>query len=197
MYRDIQMIRAIMYLAMVLVIGVACFNHRFHAGDGGERPKRRHRGAAHPGAKDGFIRAIFIWYGLLAGLLGSLGGVVIGSPRCSWTNIIRGIEKLVGHSFLSGDIYFIDFSAFRAALAGRADRVGDRHRAEPVGQLVSGEARQPHRSGAGAHRTIKPRGGSDAAPFFLAWGWVKVLRFRYGRHKIELGVFDDNLQRIW
>lgn len=25
------------------------------------------------------------------------------------TNIIRGIEKLVGHSFLSGDIYFIDF----------------------------------------------------------------------------------------
>lgn len=26
MYRDIQMIRAIMYLAMVLVIGVACFN---------------------------------------------------------------------------------------------------------------------------------------------------------------------------
>ena len=26
MYRDIQMIRAIMYTAMVLVIGVACFN---------------------------------------------------------------------------------------------------------------------------------------------------------------------------
>jgi lipoprotein-releasing system permease protein len=26
MFRDIQMIRAIMYLAMVLVIGVACFN---------------------------------------------------------------------------------------------------------------------------------------------------------------------------
>ncbi len=26
MYRDIQMIRAIMYLAMILVIGVACFN---------------------------------------------------------------------------------------------------------------------------------------------------------------------------
>lgn len=50
------------------------------------------------GAKDGFIRAIFIWYGLLAGLLGSLSGVVIGViASLQLTNIIRGIEKLVGH----------------------------------------------------------------------------------------------------
>ncbi len=30
------------------------------------------------GAKDGLIRAIFVWYGLLAGLFGSLCGVIIG-----------------------------------------------------------------------------------------------------------------------
>mgnify|MGYP005952273871 CR=1 FL=1 len=30
------------------------------------------------GAKDGLIRAIFVWYGLLAGSVGSLFGVVIG-----------------------------------------------------------------------------------------------------------------------
>ncbi|MBF3332795.1 FtsX-like permease family protein, partial [Leptospira borgpetersenii serovar Ballum] len=62
------------------------------------------------GAKDGLIRAIFVWYGLLAGLLGSVSGVVVG-VLASWqlTAIIHGIEKLIGHHFLSGDIYFIDF----------------------------------------------------------------------------------------
>ena len=109
MYRDIQMIRAIMY-GDGAGDRRGLLQHRVHAGNGGERQKRRHRGAAYLGAKDGFIRAIFIWYGLLAGLLGSLSGVVIGViASLQLTNIIRGIEKLVGHSFLSGDIYFIDF----------------------------------------------------------------------------------------
>jgi lipoprotein-releasing system permease protein len=62
------------------------------------------------GAKDGLIRAIFVWYGLLAGLFGSLCGVVIGVVvSLQLTPIINGIEKLIGHQLLSGDIYFIDF----------------------------------------------------------------------------------------
>lgn len=62
------------------------------------------------GAKDGLIRAIFVWYGLLAGSVGSLIGVAIG-VICAFklTAIINGIENLIGHKFLSGDIYFIDF----------------------------------------------------------------------------------------
>ena len=110
MYRDIQMIRAIMYLAMVLVIGVACFNIvstlimavKDKSGDIAVLRTL--------GAKDGLIRAIFIWYGLLAGLVGSVSGVIIG-VLASWqlTPIINVIEKLIGHQFLSGDIYFIDF----------------------------------------------------------------------------------------
>ncbi|KNM47297.1 outer membrane-specific lipoprotein transporter subunit LolE, partial [Salmonella enterica subsp. enterica serovar Muenchen] len=56
------------------------------------------------------IRAIFVWYGLLAGLLGSLIGVAIGVVvSLQLTAIINGIEKEIGHQFLSGDIYFIDF----------------------------------------------------------------------------------------
>ena len=62
------------------------------------------------GAKDGLIRAIFVWYGLLAGSVGSLFGVVIGVIcALNLTSIINGIEYLIGHKFLSGDIYFIDF----------------------------------------------------------------------------------------
>lgn len=110
MYRDIQMIRAIMYLAMVLVIGVACFNIVSTLVMAVKDKSSDIAVLRTLGAKDGLIRAIFVWYGLLAGLLGSVSGVIVG-VLASWqlTNIIRVIEKFIGHQFLSGDIYFIDF----------------------------------------------------------------------------------------
>ncbi|MCK7356457.1 lipoprotein-releasing ABC transporter permease subunit LolE [Enterobacter roggenkampii] len=110
MYRDIQMIRAIMYLAMVLVIGVACFNIVSTLVMAVKDKNGDIAVLRTLGAKDGLIRAIFVWYGLLAGLFGSLCGVVIGVVvSLQLTPIINGIEKLIGHQFLSGDIYFIDF----------------------------------------------------------------------------------------
>ncbi len=123
MYRDIQMIRAIMYLAMVLVIGVACFNIvstlvmavKDKSGVStlvmAVKDKSGDIAVLRTlGAKDGLIRAIFVWYGLLAGLFGSLCGVIIGVVvSLQLTPIIEWIEKLIGHQFLSSDIYFIDF----------------------------------------------------------------------------------------
>lgn len=110
MYRDIQMVRAIMYLAMVLVIGVACFNIVSTLVMAVKDKSSDIAVLRTLGAKDGFIRAIFIWYGLLAGLVGSLSGVVVGViASLQLTNIIKAIEKMIGHAFLSGDIYFIDF----------------------------------------------------------------------------------------
>ncbi|HEY1846225.1 MAG TPA: lipoprotein-releasing ABC transporter permease subunit LolE [Buttiauxella sp.] len=110
MYRDIQMIRAIMYLAMVLVIGVACFNIVSTLVMAVKDKSSDIAVLRTLGAKDGLIRAIFVWYGLLAGLFGSVSGVIVG-VLASWqlTNIINAIQKLIGHRFLSGDIYFIDF----------------------------------------------------------------------------------------
>jgi lipoprotein releasing system, transmembrane protein LolE len=110
MYRDIQMIRAIMYLAMVLVIGVACFNIVSTLVMAVKDKSSDIAVLRTLGAKDGLIRAIFVWYGLLAGLLGSVCGVVIGVLcALNLTPIISVIEKIIGHQFLSGDIYFIDF----------------------------------------------------------------------------------------
>lgn len=86
------------------------FQHRLHLSDGGERQEWRYRSIKNAGAKDGLIRAIFVWYGLLAGLFGSLCGVIIGVVvSLQLTPIIEWIEKLIGHQFLSSDIYFIDF----------------------------------------------------------------------------------------
>ncbi|MDU2941938.1 MAG: lipoprotein-releasing ABC transporter permease subunit LolE [Enterobacteriaceae bacterium] len=110
MYRDIQMIRAIMYLAMILVIGVACFNIVSTLVMAVKDKSSDIAVLRTLGAKDGLIRAIFVWYGLLAGLFGSLIGVVIGViGALQLTAIIEFIEKKIGHQFLSGDIYFIDF----------------------------------------------------------------------------------------
>ncbi len=110
MYRDIQMIRAIMYLAMVLVIGVACFNIVSTLVMAVKDKSSDIAVLRTLGAKDGLIRAIFVWYGLMAGLFGSVIGAIIG-VLASWqlTTIVKGIEKMTGHQFLSGDIYFIDF----------------------------------------------------------------------------------------
>lgn len=110
MYRDIQMIRAIMYLAMVLVIGVACFNIVSTLVMAVKEKSSDIAVLRTLGAKDGLIRAIFIWYGLLAGLLGSVSGVVIGVlVALNLTPLVRGLESLTGHHLLAGDIYFIDF----------------------------------------------------------------------------------------
>ncbi|WP_113631653.1 lipoprotein-releasing ABC transporter permease subunit LolE [Pectobacterium peruviense] len=110
MYRDIQMVRTIMYLAMILVIGVACFNIVSTLVMAVKDKSGDIAVLRTLGASDGLIRAIFIWYGLLAGLLGSVIGAVVGViATLQLTPIIRGIEALIGHKLLSGDIYFIDF----------------------------------------------------------------------------------------
>ena len=110
MYRDIQMVRTIMYLAMILVIGVACFNIVSTLVMAVKDKSSDIAVLRTLGASDGLIRAIFIWYGLLAGLLGSVIGAVVGVvATLQLTPIIQGIEALIGHKLLSGDIYFIDF----------------------------------------------------------------------------------------
>ncbi|OTA16137.1 macrolide transporter ATP-binding /permease protein [Xenorhabdus vietnamensis] len=110
MYNDIQMIRGIMYLAMVLVIGVACFNIISTLIMAVKDKSSDIAILRTLGAKDNHIRRIFLWYGLLTGMIGSMIGVVVGVfISLNLTAIIKGLEKLLGHQLLSGDIYFIDF----------------------------------------------------------------------------------------
>lgn len=109
-YRDIQMIRTIMYLAMVLVIAIASFNIVSTLVMALKDKSSDIAILRTMGAKDSLIRTIFIWYGLLTGLAGSIIGVAVGVvASLQLTTFIKWIEKLIGHSFLSGDIYFIDF----------------------------------------------------------------------------------------
>ncbi|MDN3679766.1 lipoprotein-releasing ABC transporter permease subunit LolE [Vibrio tapetis subsp. quintayensis] len=110
LYRDIQLVRTIMYLVMVLVIGVACFNIvstlmmavKDRAGDIAILKTM--------GATNGLIRRIFIWQGVFSGVTGSIAGSLVGlAVAYNLTPLLKGLETLIGHQFLSGDIYFVEF----------------------------------------------------------------------------------------
>ena len=110
MYRDIQLIRTVMYIAMVLVIGVACFNIVSTLIMAVKDKQGDIAIMRTLGANNGFIKQIFIWYGLLAGMKGCLIGIVLGVVLAlNLTLIIQGIETLLGKKLLSDGIYFVDF----------------------------------------------------------------------------------------
>lgn len=110
MYRDIQLIRTVMYIAMVLVIGVACFNIVSTLIMAVKDKQGDIAIMRTLGANNGFIKQIFIWYGLLAGMKGCLIGIVLGVVLAlNLTPIIQGIEALLDKKLLSDGIYFVDF----------------------------------------------------------------------------------------
>lgn len=110
MYRDIQLIRTVMYIAMVLVIGVACFNIVSTLIMAVKDKQGDIAIIRTLGANNTFIKRIFIWYGLQAGMKGCLIGIVLGIILAlNLTTFIQGIEWVIGKKLLSGDVYFVDF----------------------------------------------------------------------------------------
>ena len=110
MYRDIQLIRTVMYIAMVLVIGVACFNIVSTLIMAVKDKQGDIAIMRTLGANNAFIKRIFIWYGLQAGMKGCLIGIVLGIILAlNLTTFIQGIEWVISKKLLSGDVYFVDF----------------------------------------------------------------------------------------
>lgn len=110
MYRDIQLIRTVMYIAMVLVIGVACFNIVSTLIMAVKDKQGDIAIMRTLGANNGFIKRIFIWYGLQAGMKGCLIGIVLGVILAlNLTALIQALEYLLGKKLLSDGIYFVDF----------------------------------------------------------------------------------------
>ncbi|MEF1291579.1 lipoprotein-releasing ABC transporter permease subunit LolE [Vibrio sp. M260118] len=110
LYRDIQLVRTIMYLVMVLVIGVASFNIVSTLMMAVKDRAAEIAILRTMGATDGLVKKIFVWQGVFSGVLGSVVGSVFGVlVALNLTTMITGLETLIGHQFLSGDIYFVDF----------------------------------------------------------------------------------------
>ncbi|EGA71866.1 outer membrane-specific lipoprotein transporter subunit LolE [Vibrio sinaloensis DSM 21326] len=110
LYRDIQLVRTIMYLVMVLVIGVASFNIVSTLMMAVKDRASEIAILRTMGATDGLVKRIFVWQGVFSGVLGSIVGSIVGVVvAVNLTSLIKQLEQLIGHQFLSGDIYFVDF----------------------------------------------------------------------------------------
>ncbi|WP_150539228.1 lipoprotein-releasing ABC transporter permease subunit LolE [Actinobacillus vicugnae] len=110
MYNDIQLVRTVMYIAMVLVIGVACFNIISTLIMAVKDKQGDIAIMRTLGANNSFIKRIFLWYGLLSGMKGALVGIVLGVLlSLNLTAIIQAIEGFFNIKLLSDGVYFVDF----------------------------------------------------------------------------------------
>ncbi|MFT2091045.1 lipoprotein-releasing ABC transporter permease subunit [Paraglaciecola sp. 2405UD69-4] len=110
LYQDIQLVRAVVYIALSLVIAVASFNIVSSLVMAVNEKQSEIAMLKSIGADNSLIILVFMMQGTFNGLIGTLCGVVLGT-LCSMylAEISLFIESLLGVQFLSGDVYFIDF----------------------------------------------------------------------------------------
>ncbi|ATY77293.1 lipoprotein-releasing ABC transporter permease subunit LolE [Aeromonas veronii] len=110
LYQDIQMVRTVMYVVMLMVVAVACFNIVSTLVMAVNEKRSEIAILKTMGASPGQIRLTFVIQGMVNGVAGALLGALLGGLLSSkLTQILGVIEKLIGHRFLNPDIYFIDF----------------------------------------------------------------------------------------
>ena len=110
LYQDIQLVRSVVYIALTLVIAVACFNIVSSLVMAVNEKQSEIAMLKSMGAKDSLIIQTFMLQGLLNGLIGTVWGVVLGVlVALNLASVARSVENLFNIKFLSGDVYFIDF----------------------------------------------------------------------------------------
>lgn len=109
-YQDIQMVRAILYLVLALVIAVACFNIVATLVMAVREKESDIAILLTMGMQPGALVKTFMLLGWLNGLVGTLGGAVIGVLLAYFIEpIFAFLTTLLGKSLLDPSIYFIDF----------------------------------------------------------------------------------------
>ena len=110
LYQDIQMVRTVMYVVMLMVVAVACFNIVSTLVMAVNEKRSEIAILKTKGAGPGQIRLTFVIQGMVNGVAGALLGALLGGLLSSkLTQILSVVETLIGHRFLNPDIYFIDF----------------------------------------------------------------------------------------
>lgn len=110
LYQDIQMVKSLMYIILMLVVAVACFNIVSTLVMAVNEKRSDIAILKTMGAGKWSLRCIFIVQGAFNGLLGSCIGAVLGVYIANnLTSIFSALESLLGHKLLSGNVYFIDY----------------------------------------------------------------------------------------
>lgn len=110
LFNDIQLVRLVMFIVLVLVIAVASFNIVSTLIMAVNEKKSDIAILKTMGAKSSTIMASFMFQGLMNGIVGCALGAALGILiSLNLTDIIRAIETTLSVEFLSADVYFIDF----------------------------------------------------------------------------------------
>ncbi|NMH63593.1 lipoprotein-releasing ABC transporter permease subunit LolE [Shewanella salipaludis] len=110
LYQDIQLVRTVMYLVLALVIAVACFNIVSTLVMAVRDKASEIAILMTMGLDRTAIMTIFMVQGALNGLLGcAFGGLIGVALALNLSSFASGLERLFGMTFLSADVYFIDF----------------------------------------------------------------------------------------
>jgi lipoprotein-releasing system permease protein len=110
LYNDIQLVRMVMFVVLVLVIAVASFNIVSTLIMSVNEKKSDIAILKTMGASSSTIMLTFILQGITNGILGCIVGGSLGVYlSINLTEFSAAIEKFLGVEFLSGDVYFIDF----------------------------------------------------------------------------------------
>ena len=110
LYQDIQLVRTVMYVVMLMVVAVACFNIVSTLVMAVNEKRGDIAILKTMGAGAWQIRLTFMVQGVINGLAGAVIGGLLGAGLSNYfTPAIHAIETLIGHRFLNPEIYFIDF----------------------------------------------------------------------------------------
>ncbi|TEW43778.1 lipoprotein-releasing ABC transporter permease subunit LolE [Psychromonas algicola] len=110
LYQDIQMVKSLMYVILLLVIAVACFNIVSTLVMAVNDKRSDIAILKTMGAGKWSLRAIFIVQGAFNGFVGSLLGAGLGVYLAiNLSDFFSAFETLIGRKLISGDIYFIDY----------------------------------------------------------------------------------------
>ncbi|GAA3532282.1 lipoprotein-releasing ABC transporter permease subunit LolE [Zobellella aerophila] len=109
-YRDIQLVRTLMYVVLLLVMAVASFNIVSTLVMAVNEKKGDIAILKTMGAGPWQIRGAFVVQGMLNGVFGVLIGTLLGVLLSrELSALIRWYESVSGHQLLNPEIYFIDF----------------------------------------------------------------------------------------
>ncbi|MFC4656608.1 MULTISPECIES: lipoprotein-releasing ABC transporter permease subunit [Rheinheimera] len=110
LYHDIQMVRSILYLVLVLVLAVACFNIVATLVMAVREKQSDIAILLTMGMPRGAVVKAFMWLGWLNGLVGTLVGAAVGL-LLAWQieNLFAALTSWTGFVLLDPSIYFVNY----------------------------------------------------------------------------------------
>ena len=108
LYRDIELVRTVIYLVLVLVMAVACFNIVSTLVMTVTKKRPQIAMLKTMGLDNRRIVATFFWQGTMSGVKGAAWGSLLGILLASvLPDIILLMEQLLHFQVLSDDVYFV------------------------------------------------------------------------------------------